>query len=44
VDGSELARTFFALQAWSVLPCVRPVDAVHMTALRVPVINPPSTT
>src|SRR5258705_8116724 len=32
VDGSGLARTFFALQAWSVPPCVRPVDAVHMTA------------
>jgi hypothetical protein len=32
VDGSELARTFFTLQAWSVQPCVRPIDAVHMTA------------
>ena len=32
VDGSGLARTFFTSQAWSVLPCVRPLDAVHMTA------------
>src|ERR1700704_3946955 len=32
VDGSELARTFFTSQAWSVQPCVRPVSAVHMTA------------
>jgi len=32
VDGSELARTFFTLQAWSVQPCVRPIDAAHMTA------------
>jgi hypothetical protein len=32
VDGSGLARTFFTLQHWSVQPCVRPVDAVHMTA------------
>ena len=32
VDGSVLARTFFTSQAWSVLPCVRPLDAVHMTA------------
>src|SRR5260370_4169400 len=33
VDGSELARAFFTfLQHWSVQPCVRPVDAVHMTA------------
>src|SRR5580698_2263307 len=27
-----LARTFFTSQAWSVLPCVRPLGAVHMTA------------
>jgi hypothetical protein len=33
VDGSELARAFFTvLQHWSVQPCVRPLDAVHMTA------------
>src|SRR5271167_357568 len=33
VDGSVLARTFFTvLQHWSVQPCVRPFDAVHMTA------------
>jgi hypothetical protein len=32
VDGSELARAFFTLQGWSVQPCVRPLDAVHMTA------------
>ena len=32
VDGSGLARAFFTSQAWSVLPCVRPIDAVHMTA------------
>jgi hypothetical protein len=32
VDGSGLARTFFTSQAWSVLPCVRPLGAVHMTA------------
>jgi hypothetical protein len=32
VDGSGLARTFFTPQAWSVLPCVRPLSAVHMTA------------
>src|SRR5271155_1776552 len=32
VNDSELARTFFTLQAWSVQPCVRPVCAVHMTA------------
>jgi hypothetical protein len=32
VDGSGLARTFFTPQAWSVLPCVRPSSAVHMTA------------
>src|ERR1700756_423747 len=32
VDGSWLARTFFTSQAWSVLPCVRPLAAVHMTA------------
>ena len=31
VDGSELARTFFT-PAGSVQPCVRPFDAVHMTA------------
>jgi hypothetical protein len=32
VDGSELARTFFTQQTWSVQPCVRPLSAVHMTA------------
>jgi hypothetical protein len=32
VDGSELARRIFTLQAWSVQPCVRPLGAVHMTA------------
>ena len=32
VDGSGLAREIFTSQAWSVQPCVRPVDAVHMTA------------
>src|SRR5258707_10734976 len=32
VDGSGLAREIFTLQAWSVLPCVRPLGAVHMTA------------
>ncbi len=32
VDGSGLAREIFTSQAWSVLPCVRPVGAVHMTA------------
>ena len=32
VDGSGLARAFFTSQAGSVLPCVRPLDAVHMTA------------
>src|SRR5258708_23714885 len=32
VDGPELARKNFTLQTWSVLPCVRPVGAVHMTA------------
>ena len=32
VDGSGLARVFFTSQAWSVLPCVRPLGAVHMTA------------
>jgi hypothetical protein len=32
VDGSGLARAFFALQGWSVQPCVRPLGAVHMTA------------
>src|SRR5258706_9820641 len=32
VDGSGLAREIFKLQAWSVLPCVRPLGAVHMTA------------
>src|SRR5215471_1136633 len=31
-DGSELARTFFTPAGWSVQPCVRPFDAVHMTA------------
>src|SRR5262249_4435284 len=37
VDGSELARTFFTPAGWSVQPCVRPFDAVHMTAGQVPV-------
>src|SRR5436190_6894528 len=32
VDGSGLAREIFTSQAWSVLPCVRPLSAVHMTA------------
>jgi len=32
VDGSGLARTSSRLQHWSVQPCVRPFDAVHMTA------------
>src|SRR5258707_2353774 len=32
VDGSGLAREIFSSQAWSVQPCVRPVDAVHLTA------------
>jgi hypothetical protein len=32
VDGSELARAFFTSQGWSLQPCVRPLDAVHMTA------------
>jgi len=32
VDGSGLARGIFTSQAWSVLPCVRPFGAVHMTA------------
>ena len=32
VDGSELARTIFTSQRWSVQPCVRPVGAVHVTA------------
>src|SRR5258708_1986276 len=32
VDGSVLARTFFTSQVWSEQPCVRPIDAVHMTA------------
>ena len=32
VDGSGLAREIFTSQAWSVLPCVRPVEAAHMTA------------
>ena len=32
MDGSELARRIFTLQAWSVQPCVRPLSAVHMTA------------
>src|SRR5436309_1963431 len=31
-DGSGLAREIFTPQAWSVLPCVRPLGAVHMTA------------
>ena len=30
--GSELARAFFTSQGWSLQPCVRPLDAVHMTA------------
>ena len=32
VDGSVLASQNFTSQRWSVQPCVRPVDAVHMTA------------
>src|SRR5260370_25377432 len=32
VDGSGLAREIFSSQAWSVPPCVRPVDAVYFTA------------
>jgi hypothetical protein len=32
VDGSRLASQNFTSQHWSVQPCVRPVDAVHMTA------------
>ena len=32
VDGSELARRIFTSRCWSVQPCVRPLDAVHMTA------------
>src|SRR5262252_3717104 len=32
VDGSWLAREIFTSLCWSVQPCVRPVDAVHMTA------------
>ncbi len=32
VDGSGLARRIFTSQAWSVQPCVRPFNAVHMTA------------
>ena len=32
VDGPGLARRIFTPQAWSVQPCVRPLDAVHMTA------------
>jgi len=32
VDGSGLAREIFTSQAWSVLPCVRPVEAAPMTA------------
>jgi len=32
VDGSELARRIFTLQARSVQPCVRPLSAVHITA------------
>ena len=48
VDGSELARVFSRLQAWSVQPCVRPIYAVHMplaimpSADQVPVNNPHS--
>jgi hypothetical protein len=30
--GPGLARRIFTSQAWSVQPCVRPLDAVHMTA------------
>jgi hypothetical protein len=32
VDGSGLASGIFTLRRWSERPCVRPVDAVHMTA------------
>ena len=32
VDGPKLSRNFSTLQPWSEQPCVRPVDAVHMTA------------
>ena len=32
VDGSELAELSSRKQHWSVQPCVRPLDAVHMTA------------
>ena len=33
VDGSGLARAFFTvLQHWSLQPCVRPFDAVYLTA------------
>jgi hypothetical protein len=32
VDGSELARTFFTQQHWSVQPCVRPFSAAHRAA------------
>jgi hypothetical protein len=32
VDGSGLASLNFTSRRWSVQPCVRPVDAVHMTA------------
>ena len=32
VDGSQLAREILTSRCWSVPPCVRPVDAVHMTA------------
>src|SRR5262245_58723370 len=32
VDGSELARRIFTLQAWSVQQCVRRISAVHTTA------------
>ena len=28
----ELAREIFTSRCWSVQPCVRPLDAVHMTA------------
>jgi hypothetical protein len=32
VDGSQLARTFFTSQVWSVRPCVWPSSAVHTSA------------
>jgi len=32
VDGSGLASRIFTLRRWSERPCVRPGDAVHMTA------------